>query len=542
LRTPRLAPWLLPAVPAALAGTQLAGLLLFLNPELPVSLPTLARLAGYYTLLFAPFAVALHVAIARWRRVLVERLLPWSLTVVAALAALGDGMHASLYAYLLPEAINVQLIKAALWLTLAAVLLFYTALLHTLHHRRYGPRSRLLVAVAAIGSVYAMLDRRTSYREPRLEAPPISLGAEIEAPRLVVVALPAATLDAMLPLARQGKLPFVARLLETGASARLGIFPPPRRAALWTSWATGKLPFRHGIVGARRWSAPLLGSRARVALLPLAPAFADWGLAGGVPHEPTLFDRRALTAWEIVGRLGRRAEAFGFAPWLGGGATIAVPPATGRSLGERALAALGRGGLARRLRIDRSALAAARALVEQEPPAALFIELDGLEQASLDTYGGFAAVTFEGARATALTRAARAYEIYLAGLDSELELLWRSLPEPRVLAISSPYGVSPPQGLDRAERFLLNRDRGPRGALSTTSDGLLLLRGDGIRAAVQIAGARSVDVVPTLLYAAALPLARDFDGRVLAELFDPATLQRRALSFVPSFEGLPPGQ
>jgi len=536
----RVGRWSLPLVPAALAGAQLAGLLFFINPELPFRLSSLARGAGYYLLLFTPASLAVHFAVARWRRVLVERLIPWSLTLVAALAAIGDGVHASFYAYLLPEAINVQLIKAALWLTLAAILLFYTALLHTIHHRRYGPRSRLLVAFATVGSVYAMLDRRTTYRTPTLETPPISLGAESEAPQLTVVALPTATLDALLPLARQGKLPFVARMLESGASARLGIFSPPRRAALWTSWATGTLPFHHGVVGRWRWSAPALGGGARLSLLPIAPLFPSWGLAGGERAEVTLFDRRALTVWEIFGRLGRPAEAMGFAPWLGGVRVPGPLPTLERSLAERELATTGRPELANRLAGDRARLAVARDELLLHRPAALFVLLDGLEETSTESYGGFAAATFEGARSAATTRAAHAYETYLAGLDAELEAFWQALPEPRLLAITSPFGIDTARGLDRISRLLLSGDRELRGTLNGSPDGMLLIRGAGIRGGVQVAEAAAVDVVPTLLYAADLPIARDFDGRVLSELFDPATLQQRALSFVPSFEGLPP--
>jgi hypothetical protein len=77
------------------------------------------------------------------------------------------------------------------------------------------------------------------------------------------------------------------------------------------------------------------------------------------------------------------------------------------------------------------------------------------------------------------------------------------------------------------------------GTLGESSAGLLLLFGDDVLPPAQIAEARTVDLAPTLLYAAGAPIARDFDGRVLTELFAPALLQRRALSFVPSFEGLP---
>jgi len=525
-------------VPALLAGAHSAGLLFFLNPALPFSLAVFARAALYYAALLAPLSLGAHFAVARWRGVSVARLVPWSLTVVAAAGALGDGVHASVYAFLLPDAINAQLIKAGLWLALAAVLTFYTALLHTLHHRRYGLRSRALIALAAVGSVYATLDRRTSYRPSPSEVQEMRVEAEPEPPRLALVALPSATLDAVLPLARQGKLPFLAQMLDGGAGARLSTLSPPRPAALWASWATGKLPFRHGIVGPARFTAPLLGVEARLSLVPIVPSFPVWGLAGGRRTPIERRDRTALTVWEILVAADRRAVTVGFEPWLGGTPTAhsASADAEASSLAVRELAALGRQDFARALAEDQARFAAARRLLAGErPPRALFVELRGLEQAALSAYGGFAAANFEGKRSAEATGAARAYEAYLAGLDSELAIFWGELPRPCLLAISSPYGVAAPRGLVRP---LLSGKPELRGSLDDAPDGLLLLRGDGIRAGVQASEGRLVDLVPTLLYAVGLPIARDFDGRVLAELFEPAILQRRALSFVPSFEGL----
>jgi hypothetical protein len=79
-----------------------------------------------------------------------------------------------------------------------------------------------------------------------------------------------------------------------------------------------------------------------------------------------------------------------------------------------------------------------------------------------------------------------------------------------------------------------------RGTLSGPPDGVLLARGAGLRQGVHLADVRGIDVVPTLLYAIGLPIARVFDGRVVAEAFEPALLGRQAFSFVPSFDGLAP--
>lgn len=532
--------WLLPLAPAALAAAHVAGLLFFLNPDLDFSAVRLLRGAGYYALIFAPLSLAAHFALARWRRVAIARLVPWSLTLVAAAAAIGDGVHASRYAFLLPERINAQLIKSGLWLALAAVLIFYTALLHDLDRRRYGSRSRWFVALVALGSVWVMFERRTSYRAPQTTASAIAIASDAPLPRLLVVSLPSATLDAVLPLARQGKLPFLATMIDRGAAARLATPTPPRRSALETTWATGKLPYRHGIVGSRRWRAPVFGPHAELALLPIAPGFASWGLAGGATRPIVTADRDALAVWEILRHGGTRVSTVGFASWLDDDAlATARPPATVGQAATRELAALGDDELARELAGDLARLGAVGEHWRQAAPgSAVFARLGGLDRAARATYGGFDSAAFEGRRSAATRRAARSYEAYLAALDAELERAWQALAPPRLLLVSSPHGIAAPRGAARWLRVLSAGDRELRGTLDGAPDGLLLALGDGVRGGVQVAGGRTVDLVPTVLYACGFPLARDLDGRVLAEAFAPAVLQRRALSFVPSFEGL----
>lgn len=535
----RWAHWSLPLAPAYLAGTYLAGLLFFLNPNLPFSIAALASGTLYYGTLAAPLSLAAHLLIARWGGQTPARIVPWSLTAVAVAAAIGDGVHASVYAFLLPSAINRQLIKSALWLGFAALLIFYTALLHALHRRRYGPRSRWFIALVALGSVYAMVDRRTSYRSPAPDSPSIAVDAETERPRLVVVAVPGLSPDAVLPLARRGRLPFFSRLLERGAEVRLESPTPAREVALWAEWATGKLPFQHEIIRPERWTMPLFGRGARLSELPILWGFERWGLPGGRAVELRREDRAALSAWEILERIGASAEAAGFPAWLSG----APPPAPATvepSAAARELAALGREELARALEDDRARLEAARQrLAAPGAPDAYVLLLPGFETAARSLYAGFSAVNFDGRRSPAATAAARAFELYLGTLDAELSGISVAVPEPRVLAISSPYGISAPRGVARLGRALAGSELELRGRVDEAADGILLLDGPGVRPGAQVDRGQLVDLVPTLLYAVGSPLARDFDGRVLTEAFAPATLQRRALAFVPSFEGLP---
>ncbi len=67
--------------------------------------------------------------------------------------------------------------------------------------------------------------------------------------KVVLVGWDAADWKVIRPLSRAGKMPHLARLLERGSSAPISTLYPPLSPMLWTSIATGKRPFKHGIHG-----------------------------------------------------------------------------------------------------------------------------------------------------------------------------------------------------------------------------------------------------------------------------------------------------
>ena len=86
----------------------------------------------------------------------------------------------------------------------------------------------------------------------------------------------------------------------------------------------------------------------------------------------------------------------------------------------------------------------------------------------------------------------------------------------------------------------MSRARRTIGTVAGGPDGALLLRGEGVRRGESLAAARIIDLAPTLLYVSRLPIARDFDGRVLTVAFEPALLQSVPLTFLQSYEDLAP--
>jgi hypothetical protein len=564
---PRVAAVAAAFLPGALAGGHLAGLIFFLNPSIPFGAGPVGRGVAAYGLWggVASLIVLGPSSLRRPRRA--GRVLPWALTLVFAATALLYWTHASRFAYFLPPGINGRLIKAAALVSLAALIAFYTTLLHSLHRRPYGPRTRWAYGLLIVGSLYVMVERREAFRPTPGPTPrPSAVDAQRRS-HLVIVGLDGATLDAILPLAGQGLLPFFEEMEEQGAYGRLASLSPNRPPALWTTLATGKYPYKHGIVGERIQAARLLGAGTRLEIVPFGVGFRFWGVTAGGARPADSRDRRALALWEALPRLGLASGVVGWpasAPvaagprfavadrfFAGGGESAARPDEIAvRARLFRVRAEEIDPVLAARFGADvdpevmtalagdlwRGSLAFSLLDQHRELPSA-FIALDGLAAASRRYFGGYAAAQLEGVQGPEYERAARVVGAYYAYLDGFLEQLWRRTPSPKLLAVVSPYGTAPPGGWRRIWRELA-RGEAVEGSFAGSPDGVLMLYGEGVRSGELLTGAQLVDVAPTLLYGLGVPVARDLDGRVLTTAYDRGFLARHPLTFLPSYETL----
>ena len=557
-------------LPGALAGIHLAALLFFLNPSLPFRLRAIVQAAIFYGVLLGLSSLALNLPFTWKRTHRARRVLPWEVTAVLAASALLGWTHASYYAYFLPSGINDRLITAAIWLTLGALVAFYTALLHTLHRRPYGPRSRTCLTMLCVLSVFVMFERREAFhpRPPlRLRPTVVEAGAR---PRLLVVGLDTGTLDAILPLAGQGRLPFFAKLLRDGAYARLEALAPARRESLWLSLATGKYPWKHGVTSGRIYGAELIAPGSSLNLLPVGIGFSHWGIPGTGGTIPHSYARQALALWEILPRLGipsgvvdwpatspvSRETVFALSDRLFSGSSedgVAWPPDVRRlvadsqpstaqtlSLARTAFGAAATSSVVRGLAGDSWRFAVAGALLDRYPEVgAMFVVLPGLRPVSRSAFGGYEAVQFGSSPSPEALLAAKAVAAYYSNLDVMLSELWKRRSGSQVMAVVSAYGIEGPRGLRRLVGAI-----SPGGALEGHSDespdGLFLLYGEGIRPGALLTGADLVDVAPTLLYGLGFPVARDLDGQVLTTAFDKGFLGRHPLTFLPSYEALAP--
>lgn len=557
---------LLNVVPGLLLGSYLGGLIFFLNPSLSFGVVPFLRGTLVYGGALGLLTGAVLSPITRRRAGLARRLFPWSLTAALTIAATVYWVHASYYSFFVPPGMNARLIKAAGWLTICGLATFYTALLHSLNSRPYSKRTAGFLSFLALLSLFVLVERREAFK-PEVEAALPSAVEQEARPTLVVVGIQGATLDAILPLAGQGQLPFFARLMEIGSHGRLSTLSPTYPDALWTSVASGKFPYKHGVLGKTVFPAGALSPGDFLRLVPAGFGEVALRAAGYEPRRPDARTKESLVAWEILGRLGVGTGVIGWPVCHPAGGEIdfafseryfdgdyLAASARPTELVERGilfrvatddidpgvveqLAVPVPHDLLRVLAGDLWRESLTTFLMDQKGGVrAWFLMLPGLSEVSARYFGSYSAVQFEGDQAPLHNQSAQFLTSYYRHLDAFLAEVWNRISGPRILAVVSPYGVRAPTGL---RRLIGNVSGNPiRGRFSGAPDGALFLAGEGIREGVFLEDALLVDVMPTLLYGLRFPIARDLDGRVLIPAFEPSFLARTPLTFVPSYETL----
>ncbi|MFC1889461.1 phosphodiesterase, partial [Thermodesulfobacteriota bacterium] len=66
-------------------------------------------------------------------------------------------------------------------------------------------------------------------------------------------------------------------------------------------------------------------------------------------------------------------------------------------------------------------------------------------------------------------------------------------------------------------------------------EGIIIMKGDNIRAGHRIEGASVLDITPTLLALNGFPVAEDMDGRVLGDALDPAFIDENPVTTIDSY-------
>ncbi len=546
----------------AIFGLYIANLLYFLNPQIDITPGRLATVTIVYGLICGLlFGTVLWLLRALRVRLFGEpetnggfRPHGFGFVVLAAfIAAAIYWMHLEVFRIYLPIGAVRVLSKSTNLITATAFALLLIWFAERNANRR---TSRILVVAGiiaiAISSVF-LYQRRDSYRTEEHAVVMADIGTVAGQRPVIVVAIRNLPYDWILTLTGEGALPFFEQTRTHGYLTRLEPFPTISPKSLWASVATGKLPFRHGVTGRLGYRTPLNRPGERFLIIPAAVGFKIWGLIPPVTRVSTpLPAGLSLPLWTLFERLGLHAAVIGW-PWS---ETVgAARVVTDRYFENPS-------------RKPREVLppqyAAQIAKLETVPPEAETQRFNGTGDARPPIVSGLAAdltsmaILRSSAPSFPLTvctlggfeQAQRAVHVfnndlpprstvkgvvlraYAEQLDRMLASLSRDYPNHMIIVVS-PSGPVPPE-LPTSPYALLHEFVDP--ADPSSDDGFVLIRGAGVVHSDNPRSAMAVDVVPTVLYIAGLPVGRDMDGSVLSEAFSEDTLRKNPLSLVQTYE------
>jgi predicted AlkP superfamily phosphohydrolase/phosphomutase len=109
--------------------------------------------------------------------------------------------------------------------------------------------------------------------------------------KILLIGWDAADWKVIQPLMDAGKMPNVQRLVKHGSAWQIATLHPPLSPMLWTSIATGKRPFRHGIHG-----------------------FTEPAPDGSGVRPVTNLSRKAKALWNILNQNDLRSVVIGWWP------------------------------------------------------------------------------------------------------------------------------------------------------------------------------------------------------------------------------------
>lgn len=534
----------------AIFGLYMAHLLYFLNPQVDITPGRLASVTIVYGitcgLLFGTALWLLRVVRVRlFGRPNPEgtfRTHGFGFVVLAAfLASATYWLHLGAVRNYLPIGALRILSKSTIVITVTAFLLLALWIVERNADRRTS-RAIFVGGVVLIAvSSFFLYQRRESYRPEPERVVVANIGTVAGQRPVILVAIRNLPYDWLVTMTGEGSLPFFESARQRAYLTRVEPFPTTSPKALWASLATGKLPYRHGVTGRFSYRTPLSGGDPdeRFLLLPSGVGFRGWGLIPPVQRfSAQLPSGDSLPLWSLFERLSFHAAVVNWPAAQRGSAAMVIPDAAIRA----PLAALpaevqaveqrfnGTGGTKAQILGSLAAdLAAIRSAHEAAQNRAVELDVaaaDGFADAQRALH------IFTNDLPPRASIKGEALRAYVEQLDKHLAALAAAHPD-HLLVVVSPSGVVPPSPTASAWSML-------RDLLSVedpgADDGFLLVTGPRAAHRENPPSAFVVDVVPTVLFAAGLPVAADMDGRPITEAFDEELLRGSTLTVIQTYE------
>ena len=372
--------------------------------------------------------------------------------------------------------------------------------------------------------------------------------------KVLLIGWDAADWKVIRPLMAAGRMPNVRRLVENGAAGQIATLHPPLSPMLWTSIATGKRPFKHGIHG---FAEPTPDGRGVQPVTNLSrTSKAVWNILhqndlrnvviGWWPSHPAEPIRGVMVSDHYHRATAPRDEGWPLSPGTVHPPKLACTLADLRVHPDTLTPEMVERFIPRAREIDQdndgrlalflrtlaecmSIQGAATWLIEREPWDFFAVYFDALDHFS----HGF--MRYHPPRQPWVT--ARDFELYRGVVTKAYELHDRMLGEllekagsETTVILMSDHGFHPDH---LRPASIPDIPAGP--AIEHRDLGILVISGPDMKQNGTLQAPSVLDIAPTVLTLFGLPVGEDMDGKVLLDAFaEPPGAQ-----FIASWEGVP---
>jgi len=377
--------------------------------------------------------------------------------------------------------------------------------------------------------------------------------------KILFICIDGATFDIIKPLIKEGKLPHFKRIMENGCWGELSTLNSTLTPIIWTSIATGKIPIKHGIYF---MSKSYLKGMNRPIHFRIIPQFVGTnkmftlleilGLLHTTPASN--LDRRVPALWNIFSKVGlkvgiirypvtwpaEKVEGFLISDSFHYSSLdhISYPPELRKFLNT----------------IQTECQYQNYDLLKKYPEIRNYFILDKItEELSIrllrNTELDLFVIYFSGIDKTGhfywkyYQPNSMVYKPSNRDIEQYMDLIpdyynYMDLVMGRIIDQARGYTIiiASDHGMEAQPLLFIGSYMGmPSGNHNLKQPGILLLTGPSINHGLELKQVNVLDLAPTILALAGLPVARDMNGRIISEAFNPQYLSTMETRFIESY-------
>jgi hypothetical protein len=411
--------------------------------------------------------------------------------------------------------------------------------IHFLYHHRRPLRWTFAVYFGLLGGVLGFtIWQRLVFPSPRRPLRTAVQKAPLIDKRVTLLGLNGLTLDFILPLAAEGKLPNFTTLMDGGSWGRLESFTPNDPFVLRHTVNTGKYPGKHRLISDIRYSLP--GLERRLEVVPRFIFFRQFTRLGLLRSEANDAPPQVKDLWKIASEFGLPALAFD------------VPPPDDAPLPPDIRLEKQFGAAFKDFQFDtpgpydrlhdaflRDAVfeEAAFRLKGEKAPRVYSLVLDGLNVVESLFYKYSVPETFGEIKQDEIQKYGPVIRHYYQFYDQIIGKYMAAMKDDELLIVYSAHGIEPLPFWKRLIEWLLGN-----AAVSAyheqAPDGVVFFFGRGVEHGRNLNAIKLVDILPSVLYSMRLPVAKDMDGIVRGSIFTREFTEDNPVFTITSYEDM----